>query len=89
MTMEQYVQTFDASAQSVLDQPKLLIGDASEQTFTFYYAQNMKGHRLWSRVVPACFDACGRNQTDQASAGFVACAEGCWQQGGKLHAQVR
>lgn len=50
MAMAQYVSNFDASARLVEAHPRSLIGDASEQTLTFYWAQNMK--------VRACLCAC-------------------------------
>jgi len=89
MTMHEYISTFAPSAAVAEDQPTALIGDASEQTFTFYFAQHMKGHRVWSALVPGCFDGCARNYTHQTSPEFVACADECWRQGEAAHAQVR
>jgi hypothetical protein len=88
MTMPEYAAAFDASAARAAADPRLLIGDASEQTLTYYYAQNMRGHRRWSAVVPACFDGCARNHTDQAAPAFVECAEECWRRGERAHAEV-
>ena len=59
MTMAEYVASFSESAQRVRADAsgRALIGDASEQTLTFYYAQNMRGHRLWSGCDGCAFRA--------------------------------
>jgi hypothetical protein len=70
-------------------------GDASEQTFTFYFAQNMRAHRLWASLVPPCLGGCAGNHTDAAgrvdtgAPGFVACADACWARGEAAHELVR
>ena len=89
LAMSQYVAEFNASARLVEANPGALIGDASEQTLSFYYAQNMKAHRPWNALVPACVEACARNASDPLSHAFIACARGCWRGGEDALNRVR
>lgn len=89
MSMADYASKLAPSARCVEDNPSLLVGDASEQTLSFYFAQNMRGHRPWTRAVPQCAERCAANATDRRSAEFVSCADACWRGGEAALVQVR
>ncbi|KAI8474367.1 MAG: P-loop containing nucleoside triphosphate hydrolase protein [Monoraphidium minutum] len=85
MSMAEYVAAFDGSARRAAARPGLLLGDASEQSLTFYFAQNMRGHRRWSARVPRCVDGCAANHTEPGAPGMRGCLDACWREGKRVH----